>query len=83
MKLQNRTTNSIELQLNSGTYLIDYTSIVAYIDNNGTITLGQDWDYSTTTKGKVARFLNTTTKELNLRIKDNIILIDPNLGDDV
>ena len=83
MKLQNRTTNSIELQLNNGTYLIDYISIVAYIDNNGTITLGEDWDYSTSTKSKVAKFLNTTTKELNQQIKDNTILIDPNLGDNV
>ncbi len=83
MKLQNRTTNSIELQLNNGTYLIDYTSIVAHIDNNGTITLGQDWDYSTVTKGKVSKFLNLTTKELNQHIKDNLILVDPKLGDDV
>ena len=79
----NKTASSIEIQLNIGTFLIDYQSVVAHIANDGTITLGKDWDYSSSTKGKVAKFLAIPTKQINQQIKDNSILIDPNLGRDV
>lgn len=39
------------------TFLQSYGSVVAKIDRNGTLTLGEDWNYSNTTLRHVYQFL--------------------------
>lgn len=49
--------NQFHLFVNGDDYLQSYNSIVVVIDKDGNITLGRDWDYSTTTSKYVYMFL--------------------------
>lgn len=53
-----------------------YNSIIANIDNRGTLNLGNDWDYSKTTLKHLYLFLNDykyMTQDYTKKIIDNIL----------
>lgn len=70
--------------------LQSYNSTVVSINNNGTITLGFDWDYSTTTSKHVYMFLEeygninfygirNKRAYVNKLIQDGAIIYDENM----
>ena len=70
--------------------LQSYDSTVVSINNNGTITLGRDWDYSTTTSKHVYLFLeeyadinfygiSNKRAYINKLIKDGTNIYDENM----
>jgi hypothetical protein len=66
--------NQFEIETPKGLYFQSYKSIIAFKDNNGKIKLDQYyWDYSRTTSRYLNRFLNMTSKEVKLLIKEGII----------
>lgn len=53
-----------------------YNSIIANIDNRGTLNLGNDWDYSKTTLKHLYLFLNDykyMTQDYTKKLIDNIL----------
>ena len=56
-----------------------YESNIAFVANDGKITLGKDWKYSKTTTKYLNIFLNMTSKEILKAIQDNEIIIDESL----
>lgn len=52
-----------------GKYLTSYDSVIVFLPNDeSTIYLGEDWNYSVTTLKYRNQFLNTTTKELEAKL---------------
>lgn len=49
-----------------------YNSAIAEIDKNGTLKLGEDWDYSATTKKYLYLFLNDYKNEIKAEQYKNI-----------
>lgn len=64
---------------NHKTIFQSYDYIIAIIDNKGKVTLGKNWDYSTTTGKYRNMFLNETKKETQKKIDSGEYIIDPSL----
>lgn len=56
-----------------------YDSNIAFVANDGKITLGKDWKYSKTTTKFLNIFLNMTSKEILKAIQNDEIIIDESL----
>lgn len=67
--------NHTVIRVKGGALLVSYDSKVAYIDNQGVITLGQNWDYSKTSTNSVVRFLNLSYVDLKFRINNREIKV--------
>lgn len=90
MKVEQLANNQFIIRDNDKIFFQSYNSIIAKIENgfNGNrITLGRDWNYSTTTSKYLYRFLEQETKiylsdKSNKRayieklIKENVIRLD-------
>ena len=66
--------NKCEIATRYGCYLQSYKSIVAFISNEGRITLYRDWDYSVTTAKHVGQWLGISSKDLRKMIKEGRVL---------
>lgn len=54
-----------------GRYFQSYDTVIAFVDNDGKVTLDKgNWDYSATTSKYRNVFLREDTKETKARIKD-------------
>lgn len=71
--------NHIKIRTDKGIYLQSYNSIIVFIAKNGKVTLGKDWDYSTTTGRYRNQFLNETKKETQFKIDNKTYIVDNNL----
>ena len=71
--------NQFVISDNGNTYFQSYNSIIVKRDINNKITLGNDWNYSKTTRRYRNLFLNETTKETEKKIADGIYKIDKTL----
>jgi hypothetical protein len=61
--------NQFEIFTDEGKYYQSYSTIVAFRDNNGNVTLDRNkWDYSRTTGKYRNRFLGETKKETERKI---------------
>lgn len=68
--------NQFIIETETGTYFQSYSTVIAYKDNAGKITLdAESWDYSRTTAKYRNEFLNTTTDEIKAKIKDGSITL--------
>lgn len=72
--------NQFIIHAESGTYFQSYSTIIAFIDNEGKITLDEDkWDYSATTSKYRNKFTGMTTQETKKKIESGEIqLVDLN-----
>ena len=72
--------NQFIIHTESGTYFQSYNTIIAFIDNDGKITLDEDkWDYSVTTSRYRNKFTGLTTQETKKKIESGEIqLVDLN-----
>ena len=71
---QFHTKNQFIIHVESGTYFQSYNTIIAFIDNEGKITLDEDnWDYSMTTSKYRNKFTGLTTQETKKKIKAGLI----------
>ena len=72
--------NQLIIHAESGTYFQSYNTVIAFIDNDGKITLDEDkWDYSTTTSKYRNKFTGLTTQETKKKIESGEIqLVDLN-----
>lgn len=72
--------NQFLIHAESGTYFQSYNTIIAFIDNDGKITLDKDkWDYSVTTSKYRNKFTGLTTQETKKMIESGEIqLVDLN-----
>ena len=72
--------NQFIIHTESGTYFQSYNTIIAFIDNEGKITLDEDkWDYSVTTSKYRNKFTGLTTQETKKKIESGEIqLVDLN-----
>jgi hypothetical protein len=62
--------NQFEIQTNEGRYFQSYRSLIAFVDNTGSVTLTDDWDYSCTTMRYLSQFLNgVNSAEIHKRLK--------------
>ena len=62
--------NQFLIHAESGVYFQSYNTIIAFIDNEGKITLDVDkWDYSVTTSKYRNKFTGMTTQETKSKIK--------------
>ena len=68
------------IHVEAGAYFQSYNTIIAFIDNNGKITLDEDkWDYSVTTSKYRNKFTGLTTQETKKKIESGEIqLVDLN-----
>lgn len=67
----NKIANQFLIRTNEGRYFQSYNSLIAFIDNNGMVTLDQYyWNYSKTTSKYRSMFLGENTKETEKKIKD-------------
>jgi len=71
--------NQFVISDNGNTYFQSYNSIIVKRDINNKITLGNNWNYSKTTRRYRNLFLNETTKETEKKIADGIYKIDKTL----
>jgi hypothetical protein len=71
--------NQFVINTNNGVYFQSYKSVVAHISRDGTITLGDDWDYSRTTKKYLSRFLEMPYKDIVKDFETKKISFDQNL----
>ena len=66
--------NQFLIHAESGVYFQSYNTIIAFIDNEGKITLDEDkWDYSVTTSKYRNKFTGLTTQETKSKIKYGLI----------
>ena len=66
--------NQFLIHAESGVYFQSYNTIIAFIDNEGKITLDEDkWDYSATTSKYRNKFTGLTTQETKSKIKYGLI----------
>ena len=66
--------NQFLIHAESGVYFQSYNTIIAFIDNEGKITLDEDkWDYSVTTSKYRNKFTRMTTQETKSKIKYGLI----------
>ena len=72
--------NQFLIHTDEGTYFQSYNTIIAFIDNEGKITLDEDkWDYSVTTSKYRNKFTGLTTQETKKKIESGEIqLVDLN-----
>ena len=72
--------NQFLIHAESGVYFQSYNTIIAFIDNEGKITLDEDkWDYSVTTSKNRNKFTGLTTQETKKKIESGEIqLVDLN-----
>ena len=72
--------NQFLIHAESGVYFQSYNTIIAFIDNEGKITLDVDkWDYSSTTSKYRNKFTGLTTQETKKKIESGEIqLVDLN-----
>ena len=77
---QFHTKNQFLIHVEFGVYFQSYNTIIAFIDNEGKITLDEDkWDYSVTTSKYRNKFTGLTTKETKKKIESGEIqLVDLN-----
>jgi len=78
MQVRIKGANVCTIDLNDGTYLQSYKSIVAYQGRRGNI-LYPKWNYSRTTAKHVGQFFGLTSKEIKQRLKtgeNNFYYID-------
>jgi len=71
--------NQFVINTNNGVYFQSYESVVAHISRNGTITLGNNWNYSQTTKKYLSRFLEMPYKDIVKDLEAKKINFDQNL----
>lgn len=63
--------NQFTIQSEFGRTFQSYKSIIAFVDNDGKVTLDSYyWNYSRTTSKYLSMFLNSSTIETKKRIKD-------------
>ena len=68
--------NQFIIHTDEGVYFQSYNTIIAFIDNNGKITLDEDkWDYSMTTSKYRNKFTGLTTQETKNKIESGEILL--------
>lgn len=66
--------NQFLITTDEGVYFQSYYTIVAFIDNEGNITLDEDkWDYSVTTSKYRNKFTGLTTQETKKKIESGEI----------
>ena len=72
--------NQFIIHADEGVYFQSYSTIIAFIDNKGKITLDKDkWDYSVTTSKYRNKFTELTTQETKKKIEyGEIQLVDLN-----
>ena len=82
MRVINIANNQFEVYTDEGVYFQSYDSVVAFKPNNSEekIRVGADWDYSRTTMKYVDQFLGQNTAKTRRDIKDEVILVDYDLG---
>lgn len=62
--------NQFLINTDEGEYFQSYNTIIAFIDNEGKITLDKDaWDYSVTTSKYRNKFTGLTTQETKKKIE--------------
>lgn len=64
--------NQFEIHTDAGDYFQSYTTMIAFVDNEGNVSLSEKWSYSQTTLKYLKQFLNTneTKKQIQKRIDD-------------
>ena len=66
--------NQFIIHADEGIYFQSYNTIIAFIDNQGKITLDVDkWDYSSTTSKYRNKFTGLTTQETKKKIESGEI----------
>lgn len=82
----NPVANQFVIRTENGTYFQSYRSIVAKVDNDGTITLSWYWDYSRTTMKYLYQFLadygfpDMYAQEVRKALKDGTFKYDARLS---
>ena len=71
-KTHNAVPNQYLIHTPEGTYFQSYASIIVHKANDGTITLGKDWDYSRTTGKYRSIFLRENTAETRKKLNAGI-----------
>ena len=66
--------NQFLINTDEGVYFQSYNTVIAFIDNEGKITLDEDkWDYSVTTSKYRNKFTGLTTQETKKKIESGEI----------
>lgn len=69
--------NQFIIRTEKGRYFQSYDSIVAFVDNDGNVTLDNEtWDYSRTTGKYRNQFLGEDKQETERKIKDGTYKLD-------
>lgn len=63
----------------SGQAFVRYTSVVAFLGTDGTLTLGPNWDYSRTTTKYLGQWLGKNKAEITKAIEQGLYKVDPDL----
>ena len=72
MKITALTKNQYVATTEDGKFFQSYDTVIAFIDNNGSVTLDTNWNYSVTTSKYRNIFLGETSKETEAKIKSGI-----------
>ena len=83
LKVSSIQNNQYIIEFNTELYFQSYDTLIAKIENNGEITLSDDWNYSRTTSKYLYKFLRTyssfywikSKKDILKLIKDNEIRV--------
>lgn len=75
----NKIANQFIVYTDKGRMFQSYNSNIAFVDNQGNVTLGKNWDYSVTTGKYRNQFLGETKKETQAKIDSGVYVVDNNL----
>jgi hypothetical protein len=75
----NKIANQFLIQADDGLYFQSYNSMIAHKALDGTVTLGEDWNYSVTTGKYRNIFLNEKLAETQKKLDSGIYKFNPNL----
>ena len=67
------------IETDNGRMFQSYSSNIAFIDKNGQVTLGRNWDYSKTTGKYRNMFLGESKKETQAKLDSGKYLYNPDL----
>lgn len=71
--------NQFVIETDNGRMFQSYSSNIAFIDKNGQVTLGRNWDYSKTTGKYRNMFLGESKKETQEKLDSGKHLYNPDL----
>ena len=78
-KFGNPAKDQVRIYTNKGVYFKSYNSVIASRDFKGNVTIGKDYDYSSTTMFYLSQFLHHGVAETRKRIHNGTYSVNLNL----